>query len=426
MRCMLCKKKYHEICVLYHRVSGSEFYCKRCRERENIDFFPVRAKSLPESECDVFINNFLKQNHLNRDDSLTIRLLSKMKNLLDVKTVIQDFRVGPTTISFQNCSLFVFFNTDQDTDICFFSIFFQLYGTNCEEPNRNTDQIAYVSYIDSVNLYPMACDRTLIYRTILLGLFDYLKTQGFLKIYLWSCPPKQNQDYIFYMKPPAMKIPKRERLASWYIDLFKLGQEMGVIESYRGVHEYANAENWRSISDIPYMDGDLWIVRIEEAVQAVSKEITKLQVETLNLSLKCDEETFKAKINQKELENLRAKFEKKLRALEEYNINESVWQMMKVQIEGFNKEYFIIQLSTLKSKSVVKVEKNQSDVEAIDRFWVNDRSSLVDFLWENMLEFSSERRAQFSTYVMLYRIFAESKVCVKCSRITEKGVTVRF
>ena len=419
MKCKLCKKKYHEICVLHHRISGLEFFCKRCREREKLDFIPVRAKSLPESECDVFINNFLKQKDLNTDDSLTIRLLSKMNNWLEVKTIIQDFRIGPSIIKFQSCSLFVFFTTDQNTDVCFFSIFFQLYGTNCDGPNRNT---AYVSYIDSVNLYASS-NRTLIYRMILLGLFDYLKTQGFFKIYLWSCPPKQNQDYIFYMKPPTMKIPKRERLASWYIDLFKLGQKTGVVESYSGVHKYASAENWKSISDIPYMEGDLWIVRIEEAVQAVNKEIKKLQKDTLNLSLKCDEETFNAKISRKELETLRMKFEKKLKALEAYNIHESIWEMMNVQIKGFDKEYFIIQLSTPKGVNAVKVESND---EVIDRLWINDRSCLVDFLWENMLEFSSERRAQFSTYVILDRIFAESKVCVNCSKVTEGGVTVSF
>lgn len=390
-----------------------KFFCKKCREREKLDFFPVRAKNLPKSECDIFISNFLKKMDLNANDLLTIRLLSKMKNLFDVKTIIQDFRIGPSTIDFLNCSLFVFYSTEEDADICFFSVFFQLYGTNCEEPNRNT---AYVSYIDSVNLYPYS-DRTLIYRTILLGLFSYLKTQGFVKIYLWSCPPKQNQDYIFYMKPPAMKMPTRDGLASWYIDLFKLGQKIGVIGSYRGVHQYANAENWKSIGDIPYICGDLWPVRTEEVVQAVIKEHSKLKVETSNLWSKCKKET-----NQKKMKILKERFEKKLKSLNEYNMNESVWKMLNVQIKGFDKEYFIIELSSSVSEVIVKVD----NPTVIDRSWLNDRGSLVDFLWENMLEFSSERRAQFSTHVMLYRILAESKLCVRCSIKSEKGVTVSF
>lgn len=354
---------------------------------------------------------------LNANDLLTIRLLSKMKNLLDVKTIIQDFRIGPSTIEFLNCSLFVFYSTEDDADICFFSVFFQLYGTNCEEPNRNT---AYVSYIDSVNLYPYS-DRTLIYRTILLGLFSYLKTQGFLKIYLWSCPPKQNQDYIFYMKPPTMKMLTREGLARWYIDLFKLGQKIGVIESYQGVHQYANTENWKSIDNIPYISGDLWPVRTEEAVQSVKKEHSKLEAETSNLWSKCKKE-----INEKQLKILNTRFEKKLKSLNEYNMNESVWKMMNVQIKGFDKEYFIIKLSTLVGEAVVEIE-NPTVIETIDRSWLNDRGSLVDFLWENMLEFSSVRRAQFSTHVMIYRILAESKMCVRCLiKSEERGVTVSF
>ena len=393
-----------------------KFLCKRCREREKLDSFPIRAKNLPKSECDIFISNFLKKMDLNVNDSVTIRLLSKMKNLLDVKTIIQDFRIGPSTIEFVNCSLFVFYSAEKDVDTCFFSVFYQLYGTNCEEPNRNT---AYISYIDSVNLYPYS-DRTLIYRTILLGLFSYLKTQGFVKIYLWSCPPKQNQDYIFYMKPPAMKMPARNCLSRWYLDLLKLGQKIGVIGSYQGVHQYANTENWKSIDDIHYISGDLWPVRTEEAVQAVKKEHSKLQVATFNLWLKCNKET-----NEKQLKILTTRFEKKLKSLNEYNMNEKVWKKVKEQIKGFDKEYFIIDLSTSAGKVIVDIE-NPTTIETIDRPWLNDRSSLVDFLWENMLEFSSERRAKFSTHVILYRVLAESKMCVRCSIKSERGVTVRF
>ena len=38
VKCKLCKKKYHEICVLYHRLSGTTFTCKTCQARETLDF----------------------------------------------------------------------------------------------------------------------------------------------------------------------------------------------------------------------------------------------------------------------------------------------------------------------------------------------------------------------------------------------------
>lgn len=413
VHCSLCKRKSHEICVLYNRMSGLPFHCQRCQESKQIERNSVRAKSLPKTECDIFIDNFLKSHGINKNDSLIIRLLSDMKHVLSVKNSIKDFRTGPDQYQFRNCTLFTFFDTGLESDICFFAVFFQLYGSDCKGPNRNT---AYISYIDSVNLLPSE-NRTKIYRLILLGLFSFLKTKGYSKIYLWSCPPKQNQDYIFYMKPPKMKMPTKERLSKWYVDLFKLGKDLQVIESYVGVQEHSEAENWQSVSDIPYMDGDLWITRIEEAALTVHREAAKLQQETMALRIKVDEAK-KAKSNTKRTREMQTRLAKKMAAFQEINKNESLWKMMNVQIRGFTTEYFVIHLSS-------DVEAKEAEKgETIKRIWLNDRSALVDFLWEFMLEFSTERRAQYSTFIMLYRVFAESSICVHCSKTSAAGLTV--
>lgn len=376
----------------------------------------MRAASLPQTDCDIFIDNFLKSHDINKDDTLTTRLLSDMEHVLKVKKVIKDFRRGPDQYQFRNCTLFTFFDTGLGTDICFFSVFFQLYGSDCHGPNRNT---AYISYIDSVNLLPSA-GRTKIYRLILLGLFEYLKTKGYVKIYLWSCPPRQNQDYIFYMKPPKMKMPTKERLSRWYVDLFKLGKDLRVIESYVGVQQHAEAENWKSVSDIPYMDGDLWLTRIEEAATTVQRDSTKLQKEAMSLRLRVDEARKSKKNETKKLKEMKTRLEKKLTELQNSNKNANLWKMMNVQIRGFNSEYFVIHLTS----GAAEVEEVKAS-ESIERIWLNDRSALVDFLWEFMLEFSSERRAQFSTYMLLYRIFAQSRICVRCSKTVE-GLNVSW
>jgi E1A/CREB-binding protein len=416
VHCSVCKKKNHEICVLYYRLSGQPFYCQQCREIKNIEKIPMRAESIPKTECDIFIDKFLKAHDINKDSILTIRLLSDMENLLKVKKNIQEFRLGQDKIFFRNCTLFTFFDTGDGADICFFSVFFQLYGSNCDAPNRNT---AYISYIDSVNLLPSS-SRTKIYRMILLGLFEFLKTKGYIKIYLWSCPPTQNQDYIFYMKPPKMKMPTKERLSKWYVDLFKLGEELSVIESYVGVQEHSEAEKWEGISDIPYLDGDLWIARIDEAVSTVNREAKKLERETTNLRSKVDEARKKSNSETKKIKEMQGRLAKKITAMKENDKRATMWKMMNVQIRGFSSEYFVIHLSIPPGTTAEESEPNES----IQRNWLNDRSALVDFLWEFMLEFSSERRAQFSTYVMLYRIFAESCICIGCSNISAAGLTV--
>lgn len=404
----------HEVCVLFQRVSGEKFYCKKCREEQAIETVSVRAKNLPTTECDVFISRFLRDNGINENETLTIRMLSDMQKLLKEKSIFQEFRYSSSEYTYRNCTLFTFFDTGNDTDICFFSVMFQLYGRNCAEPNEN---LAYISYIDSVNLLP-SVDRTKVYRLILLGLFAYLKTKGFQKIFLWSCPPKQNQDYTFYMKPPKMKMPSKDRLNNWYTELLRMGVELKVIESFRGIMQHAEFENWNDINCVPYMEGDLWVVRMEEAIEQVKKEFNKLKNEIIKNEQKLKLATIETK---KALQFAELAALKKTE-LQEFNKNDRLWQLLTVQLEGFNPEYFVIQLGETANGASVE---NDLPVETIkERIWINNRHLFVDFFWGFMLEFSSERRAQFSTHTMLHRIFMENRICAKCGKVSADGVTV--
>lgn len=370
----------------------------------------IHAKNLPATECDVYISQFLAQNNVNEDELITIRMLSDVQKLLEKKPIFDDFHQGK--YSYRNCSLFSFFDTGNGTDICFFAVMFQLYGSDCAQPNQNT---AYISYIDSVNLLP-SNNRTKIYRLLLLGLIAFLKTKGYQKLYLWSCPPKQNQDYIFYMKPPQMRMPTRSRLSKWYREMLLMGVQLKVIESYKGISQHAEFEGWTGISRIPYLDGDLWVIRMEEAIMQVRKETTKLLDELSRLKEKSNAATTSG--SRQKFAQLAVSKEKELEA---YNKNSRIWQLVNFQLKCFNHDYFVIQLG---SSAVVE---DQTSIEtAKARMWLNNRHLFIDFFWGFMLEFSSDRRAQFSTYVMLYRIFAEGKMCLKCNRTSVEGVTVRI
>lgn len=339
---------------------------------------------LPETECDKYISNFLLKNNVNINGAITIRLLSAMDRVVKVKSLILKYRPDASKYKFKHCTLFSFFNTGNGTDICFFAVFFQLYGTDCSLPNRNS---AYISYIDSVNLLP-SNNRTTIYRLILLGLFEYLKQCGFQKIYLWSCPPKQHEHYILNQKPSKMKMPTRERLSKWYAELLEMGLKMKVIFSYMGIKDYAIQENWNSTSSIPYLEGDLWIVRMEEAIETVEKEERKLKLKVLKNEPKHSEEFISFKKRTK------------------------IWELMMLQIKGFHKEYFVIDLTN--PLTADQRQRHDQFSETIDHFWINDRHLFVDFFFEYMLEFSSARRAQYSTYIMLHRLLSEIKRCAIC------------
>lgn len=336
-----------------------------------------------------------------------------MQKLLKEKPIFQEFRSGTGEYIYRNCTLFTFFDTGNDTDVCFFAVMFQLYGSNCAKPNQN---LAYISYIDSVNLLP-SVDRTKIYRLILLGLFAFLKKKGYEKIFLWSCPPKQNQDYVFYMKPPSMKMPTKDRLSNWYNELLMMGVQLKVIDSYTSIMQYASSEGWEEISCVPYLEGDLWVIRMEEAIEQVEKEAKKLMDEIIKLKKKT-EASIKDPKKTTKLANLAIMKEKEL---EDFNKSSRLWQLINFQIKGFNSEYFVIKLSS----AIVNLADPPTETYK-EQMWINDRHLFVDFFWGYMLEFSSERRAQFSTYIMLRRIFAENKICAKCGKFSVDGVTVRF
>lgn len=376
----------------------------------------VRASKLPSTECDDFIAKFIRSHHIDESETLTIRMLSHVAHPLKEKRLFRDFRNGADEFIYRNCTLFTFFDTGQNTDICFFSIFFQLYGNECAEPNRNT---AYVSYIDSINIFPSQ-NRTKVYRLILIGLFAYLKTKGFETIFLWSCPPKQNQDYIFYFKPPKMKMPTKERLSTWYKELLLLGQKLNVIHSYSGIKDYALSEHWESLNDVPYLEGDMWVTRMEEAVKSVRQEAQKLRTEILKMRARSETHPNINERDKKKLKNLKQRLNMKLQQVTNYDKNDKLWKLMNTQITGFNSQYFAIKLSETSSN------QKRQDFQIIDKWpWISDRHLFVDFFWGNMLEFSSERRAQYSTFVMLHRLLAEGKICVQCETAAE-SVSVRI
>ncbi|CRK94490.1 CLUMA_CG007996, isoform A [Clunio marinus] len=409
VRCKSCSRKFHEICVLFNRFFGQQFICRKCR---NIEIKPnhLRASNLPPTECDVFINNFLKKYDVNDNDTLTIRLLSDMEKKLNVKETFLGYRSGPRSYAYRNCTLFTFCDTGNESDICFFSVMFQLYGNDCPEPNRN---IGYISYIDSINLIPSK-NRTLIYRLILLGLFEYLKTKGFDRIILWSCPSDQDHDYIFYMKPAKMIMPTKKRLIDWYNKLFSLGIELNVINSYTEVMDYVKEKQWKGINDIPYLSGDLWVVRMEEAIEDTEKEKNKLIKEIYALHKRM--EGLIKKGSQRKVCDAQNRFNAKLQQLSDFDCHEEVWKLMEYQIKAFSKEYFILNLSV-----------NRNEVEKlppqIDYEWINNRHMFVDYFWEQMLESSDERKAQYTTLVMMHRIFLERKICIECRTILCEGIS---
>lgn len=404
------------MCVGHIRLCLTKFICKKCSKLDNIQTFRPRAWMLPTSECDLFVSRFLESQGI-RD--LTVRLLSDIEKNATVKNNFSNYRESFYDFTFRHCSLYTFFDTGQNADTCFFSVFFQVYDDKCPPENRNS---AYISYIDSVNVFPSKF-RTRVYRLILLGLFGFFKVKGYSKVFLWSCPPKKSQDYIFPVKPPSMKIPSKQRLSTWYRELLKLGLELGVIESYQGILQHAQNENWTLLKQIPYLEGDLWVTRMDEVIIQVDREYKKLQalVQTL---MKKDVEYRKNGYSLEKAQDNANMLARKLIELREFDLQQRMWELIMVQIDHFKSEYFVIKLKS-EDLNHNKERSNQQPLSLIKYpEWLGDRSDFIDFFCGLMLEFSSERRALYATTVMLARIFLELSFCINCRKVCPDGVTV--
>lgn len=383
VKCQMCKKSNHERCVLHIKGSGLPYICNICIKKcPSIIRTKLYAQNIPKTEIDEFIENFLHENNVPNHENITIRLVSNLNTSFKPKNLIFKYRKdnNEKEIRCNNCVIFAFLKISDGSEICFFGIYFQLYGSYfCPVPNQNS---VYLSYIDSVKLGYMK-ERTQVYHSILFGLFEYLKIKNFKKIFIWSCPPKKNVDYIFYQKPQEMKIPSKCRLQTWYLNLFKTALERKIIHSFTGVKEYAEKHKWSDLTNIPYFEADLWILRIEEAI----KEAEKLS---------------------------------RNNPPPDFSIEAKIKSLMDVQICGFDNQYFVVYLHDSWINGLVKPEFLMVNKGA----WLNDRSSLVDMLWDEKLEYSTERLAKFSTFVILYKIFGEDKICRQCREYSELGINV--
>lgn len=313
------------------------------------------------------------------DFNLSIRLVSSMNKSFLVKRHIDVYRNHPREINYTNGTLFAFFEDSDGYDLCFFAIYFQLYDDKAPKPNQNT---AYLSYIDSVKFLPSNI-RTKIYQFIILGVFEYLKQHGYEKIFIWSCPPTPNNDYIFPSKPPDQKTPNVRHLSEWYRDMIDQGKMLQIISHSEGSESFAFHSDWHIIDNIPLMDGDLWNVRLEEAILSAEMESVKTEAATTRSGIAHYDDT-----------------------------RSRIWEHFQVQTKGFDENYFVLHINMQKS------EGNRDNLRIlgnIDRDWINNRHILVDMLTDLKLVFSNKRQARFATYVLLHRISLESMKCRICN-----------
>lgn len=400
--CKYCGRNFHQVCVFHLKENAKKFVCENCGGRQKM----IRASQLPPSPCDEFIQQFLKDNNVNLEDRVTIRLLSRERKTMMIPESVKELKHYRNAYEYIDNSLYMFLRSDNGRDVSFFAVYFQLFDDDCEDCMKNS---VYISFIDSVKLLPDNYRKSFNH-LVLLGLFSYLNSQGYTRIFIWSVPSEPPNDYIFHKKPPLKKhglnITKsnfaspQKKLNEWYRQLFKLGEKHKIIKNYSSFRTYSK-EKVKTLDNIPFYQGDLWSSKMDESISQTKKEFKRL------------------KDGPKKLKISKEKMRKLKEQLEGFDLVKVVWDKMQEQIEELGSDYFCLTLIENEEPTVYTNEQIKS-CDFIKSSMFGDRLDVTDFLWSHNLEFSSKRRAEYSTYYLLNYFL---KTCVQnCEVNIEKEI----
>ena len=307
VQCISCGLQNHAICVNFAAQQYPKGYvCKKCSSFEKYNNHYVKniltARALPACQLGNFIENsvncFLEQNDfkelaLKEENSsfnlgkIVVRVVfsqekkfcplknfsswkgsfssSKIESNPNEQAINGPYDLKDKSFTYKVKNIFVFQEID-GKDVSIFAMLVHEYGNDCPEPNKNR---VYISYIDSVKYFKPSKLRTSFYHHIIISYLTYCKKIGFQYAHIWSCPPGEQDDYIFFRHPLEQKVPKVKMLCNWYLDMISKAKESNIIESSCDLASYLKEVQCSDIRQIPYFEGDFWPNVIEQSIKEV-------------------------------------------------------------------------------------------------------------------------------------------------------------
>jgi len=121
--------------------------------------------------------------------------------------------------------------------------------------------------------------RTAVYYQIILSYLDNVRKIGYTKTHIWSCPPLDSTDYIFYRHPPDKKIPNPKHLIVCYKNMLDQGMAENIIIQYKDIYKQAIEDKLQSAAELHYFKGDFWPKVMEGIICDKKKEEVCLAAE---------------------------------------------------------------------------------------------------------------------------------------------------
>lgn len=416
--CLDCGRKQHQICVLHlEHIWPSGFCCENCLKKKGVKRKENKfnAKRLPTSKLGVYIetrvNNYLKKKEAMAGE-VHIRVVASSDKLVEVKPGMRGRFVDggelPGEFPYRAKALFAFEEVD-GADVCFFGMHVQEYGSECPTPNTRR---VYIAYLDSVHFFKPRQYRTAVYHEILLGYLDYAKQLGYTMAHIWACPPSEGDDYIFHCHPTEQKIPKPRRLQEWYKKMLDKGIIERIILDYKDILKQAMEDNISSAAELPYFEGDFWPNVLEESIKELDQEEEekRKQAEAAEAAIFQSSEESEQGADGKKKGQKKAKKSNKSKAAQRKNSKKQSDQQtgndlstkIFATMEKHKEVFFVIRLHS--AQSAASLAPIQDPDSLINCDLMDGRDAFLTMARDRHYEFSSMRRARFSTLSMLWEL----------------------
>uniref|UniRef100_A0A4X1W472 histone acetyltransferase n=1 Tax=Sus scrofa TaxID=9823 RepID=A0A4X1W472_PIG len=434
VECTECGRKMHQICVLHHEIIWpSGFVCDGClkktaRTRKENKF---SAKRLPSTRLGTFlenrVNDFLRRQNHPESGEVTVRVVHASDKTVEVKPGMKarfvDSGEMAESFPYRTKALFAFEEID-GVDLCFFGMHVQEYGSDCPPPNQRR---VYISYLDSVHFFRPKCLRTAVYHEILIGYLEYVKKLGYTTGHIWACPPSEGDDYIFHCHPPDQKIPKPKRLQEWYKKMLDKAVSERIVHDYKDIFKQATEDRLTSAKELPYFEGDFWPNVLEESIKELEQEEEERKREENTSSestdvTKGDSKNAKKKNNKKTSKNKSSLSRGNKKKPGMPNVSNDLSQKLYATMEKHKEVFFVIRLIAGPAANSLPPIVDPDPLIPCDL--MDGRDAFLTLARDKHLEFSSLRRAQWSTMCMLVELHTQSQdrfvyTCNECKHHVE-------
>ncbi|CAF1251204.1 unnamed protein product [Rotaria sp. Silwood1] len=368
--CIVCTRRWHQVCALHlDQIWPEGFICHTCIREYNIKpkenrYIASKLKITDlASRLEKRVNDFLYYEGC-QTGHVTIRVLAANDKICEVKPRLKDHYPNHAYVGYPYRTKVIFaFQEIDSVDVAFFGMYVQEYNGRCQAPNTKR---VYISYLDSVNFFQPKHYRTSVYHEILIGYLDYVKQLGYVYAHIWACPPNDGDDYIFYRHPCEQRIPKQKHLQIWYKNMFDKAILQRVVANYEDIMTYCLHNSVQTVFNIPYFEGDFWTNAIEENIKELDQEEQNRRKQEIEIGLE---------VKDNDLDDT-------------------------TELEDSTKQFFVVHL---RDPNPADPAENDTD-SLIPCELMETRDAFLNFARDKHYEFSSLRRAKFSTRALLYEL----------------------